>query len=158
MYRVLGADGKEYGPVTAEQIREWIVQRRLNSNSMVQTPESPGWRPLTMFPEFASALASTMPAPFPTSPQVVEGAKPNNMAAWGLGLSCFSLLCCGCGVVSILGIVFSIIGLQQANRDPQQTGKAIAIAGIVVGGLSLLGMILAMIFGAFTELLQKFNF
>src|SRR5437667_413577 len=33
MYKIIGADGKEYGPVGAEQIRHWIagVRRRIAS-------------------------------------------------------------------------------------------------------------------------------
>lgn len=152
-YRVLGADGKEYGPVGADQVRQWIVERRLTSNSMLQTPDSTGWRPLTMFPEFTATLGALGPAPLPSTGAAI--ARPNNAANWGLGLSCVSLLCCGCGVLSVLGIVFSCIGLSQANRDPARTGKPIAIAGIVVGALSLLGSILAAIFGVFAEAWQK---
>jgi hypothetical protein len=154
MYRVLGTDGKEYGPVTPEQIKQWIVERRLNANSMVQTPESPGWRPLTMFPEFTSTLASVVPAPLSTTPQAASVARTNNMATWGLGLSCFSIVCC-CSPAAVLGVVFSCIGLSQANRDPAQTGKPIAIAGIVVGGLSIVANVLALVFGAFGEILDK---
>ncbi|HMJ89205.1 MAG TPA: DUF4190 domain-containing protein [Candidatus Acidoferrum sp.] len=155
MYRVLGADGKEYGPVSAEQIRQWIIERRLTSNSLVQTQDSPGWRPLTMFPEFAATFGSVASAPLPTSMQGTSMPRTNTAAMWGLGLSCFSLVCCGCGVTAVLGIVFSCIGLSEANRDPAQTGRPIAIAGIVVGIIALLGTILAVTFGAFGEIWEK---
>src|SRR5690348_13878522 len=114
MYRVLGTDGKEYGPVSPEQIKQWNAERRLNFNSMVQTPDSPGWRPLTMFPEFASTLANVTPAPLPTNPLAASVPRTNQMAMWGLGLSCFSLVCC-CSPAAVLGVVFSCIGLSQAN-------------------------------------------
>jgi hypothetical protein len=153
MYRVLGADGKEYGPVTAEQVQQWIVERRLTSNSMLNTPDSTGWRPLTMFPEFTSTLASVTPAPLSAPPGSIP--TPNNSANWGLGLSCASLVCCGCGILAVLGIVFSSIGLSQANRDPAHSGKSIAIAGIIVGAVSILGTILAAVFGVFAEVWAK---
>ena len=35
MYKVLGADQKEYGPVSAEQVQQWIRDRRLNSQSLL---------------------------------------------------------------------------------------------------------------------------
>ncbi len=154
MYRVLGADGKEYGPVSADQIRQWIAERRLNSNTMLQTPDSTGWRPLTMFPEFTGTLGTITPSPLPSNPQAVSGSPANAMAAWGLGLSCFSLICC-CSPAAVVGVVLSCIGLSQANRDPAQTGKPMAIAGIVVGAISILGNILALVFGAFSEVLTK---
>lgn len=56
MYRILGGDQKEYGPVTAEQVREWILQRRANARTTVQPEGSDEWKPLSAFPEFASAL------------------------------------------------------------------------------------------------------
>ncbi len=33
MYRVLGADGKEYGPVTGEVLRHWITEGRANAHT-----------------------------------------------------------------------------------------------------------------------------
>jgi len=55
-YKLLGSDQKEYGPVSAEQFRTWIAQRRANARSKVQVAGSRGWKPLTEFPEFAEAL------------------------------------------------------------------------------------------------------
>ncbi len=34
MYKIIGADGKEYGPVTAEQLKQWIADGRVNGNTM----------------------------------------------------------------------------------------------------------------------------
>jgi uncharacterized membrane protein len=58
-------------------------------------------------------------------------------------------LCCG-PLFSVLGIVFSSIGLSQINRDPaRQTGKGLAICGLV---LSILGLIAAIGFGVLVAL------
>ncbi len=64
MYKIIGADKKEYGPVTAEQVREWIAQGRANAESLLQTEGSAEWKPLSVFPEFAANLAGARPAPF----------------------------------------------------------------------------------------------
>lgn len=72
MYRVKGADQKEYGPVSAEQIVQWIGENRLNRFSLVQKEGDPSWKPLDQYPEFAATLAAT-PAPTP-SPVVTPGA------------------------------------------------------------------------------------
>jgi hypothetical protein len=56
MYKIIGADQKEYGPVTAEQLRHWIAQGRANGQSRVQAEGSADWKPLSEFPEFAGAL------------------------------------------------------------------------------------------------------
>jgi hypothetical protein len=85
------------------------------------------------------------------------------MATAGLVMSCLALICCGgCAPFAVLGIVFSIVGLTQANRDPAETGKGLAIAGLVIGIISLLGTIAGTfatmvlgIFGALIEGLQR---
>ena len=40
MYRVIGADGQQYGPVSAEQIRQWMVEGRVNAQTLVQAAGS----------------------------------------------------------------------------------------------------------------------
>ena len=35
MYRILGSDGNEYGPVSTEQLRLWIAEKRVNSETRV---------------------------------------------------------------------------------------------------------------------------
>ena len=156
MYRIIGGDQKEYGPVSAEEVRRWITERRLHPSSLVQAEGSTDWKPLSLFPEFSSTLASvSSPAPFTTSSAPMREQQSNGMATAGLALSCFALVCCGCSPAAILGIVFSFIGLSQANRDPAQTGKPLAIAGIVIGFIALIGNILGLVFGLFGGLLEK---
>ena len=36
MYEIIGADGKEYGPISFEQIRQWIAEGRVNAQTRVQ--------------------------------------------------------------------------------------------------------------------------
>jgi hypothetical protein len=57
MYRIIGGNQKEYGPVTADELRRWIAEGRLSAQSLVQTEGSGDWKPLSSFPEFAGALA-----------------------------------------------------------------------------------------------------
>lgn len=57
MYKIIGADQKEYGPFTAAQIAQWIAENRANGQTRVQAEGSAEWRALSSFPEFAAALA-----------------------------------------------------------------------------------------------------
>lgn len=66
MYRVQGSDQKEYGPITEQQLREWISENRLNRFSLVQKQGDPGWRPLDQYPEFAADLQAQLATPPPT--------------------------------------------------------------------------------------------
>jgi uncharacterized membrane protein len=56
-YKVIGGDLKQYGPVSAEDLRKWIADGRLNAMSLVQVHGDVEWKPLSSFPEFADALA-----------------------------------------------------------------------------------------------------
>lgn len=69
MYKIIGADKKEYGPVTADQVRQWIAQGRANASSLVQAEGSSDWKPLGEFPEFANSFsgAPSTPPPLNTS-------------------------------------------------------------------------------------------
>lgn len=62
MYKVIGADGRQYGPVSADQLREWIAAGRANAQTMAQLEGSTEWRPLQSFPDFADQC-SVSPAP-----------------------------------------------------------------------------------------------
>ena len=58
MYKIIGADQKEYGPVTAEQLRQWLAEGRVNAQTSVWAEGSTEWKPFAAFPEFADILAS----------------------------------------------------------------------------------------------------
>jgi len=60
-YKILGADQKEYGPVSSEQIAQWIREGRANAQTLVQDETSPEWRPLSTFPELTAFMAEGPP-------------------------------------------------------------------------------------------------
>ena len=62
----------------------------------------------------------------------------NNMALAGFICSLSGLVTCG--IVSIVGLVLSIIGLKKAG-EMNGDGKGLAIAGIVIGAIETLAMI-----------------
>lgn len=66
----------------------------------------------------------------PQQPFVPQPPQKTN----GLALAGFitSLVCC-----SPVGLVLSIIGLSQINKNPQEGGKGLAIAGIIIGGIGI---------------------
>jgi len=66
MYRILGSDGNEYGPVSAEQLRQWIAEKRVNGETRVQGDDGV-WRFLREMPELVVLL---QPPVMPSSPPV----------------------------------------------------------------------------------------
>src|SRR3954468_19339588 len=67
MYKVIGADGNEYGPVDVSQVQQWLRANRLNAESMVQVVGGTEWKPLTSYPELAGLLR-VAPPPLPPLP------------------------------------------------------------------------------------------
>ena len=67
MYQIIGGDQKEYGPVSAEELRRWITEGRLNAQSRVKAEGDAEWRLLSTFPEFADLLAAAPGTPPPLS-------------------------------------------------------------------------------------------
>jgi hypothetical protein len=61
-YKIIGGDQKQYGPVSAEDLRKWIAEGRLNAQSSAQLEGETEWKPLAAFPEFADMLAAKPPA------------------------------------------------------------------------------------------------
>jgi len=160
MYKIRGADEKEYGPVTEEQVRQWITEHRLNAQSLAQLEGTEGWKPLGQFPELASALASAAPAPPGLGPigplSTYTPPRPaNGMAITGLVLGCLSLVCCQ--LLGIPGIIFSTVALSQLKQDSTRGGRGLAVAGLILSivGLLFFGLLLA--FGAFGTLIEQFS-
>ena len=55
MYKIIGADGKEYGPITADQLRQWIAEGRANANTKVLAEGTTEWKALAEMPQFWAA-------------------------------------------------------------------------------------------------------
>ena len=77
MYRIIGGDGREYGPVTGDTIRQWVVQNRANAKTLVRSDETSDWRPLGEMPEFGSSFGAPPPQP---PPYAAPGPEPTPSA------------------------------------------------------------------------------
>ena len=58
MYKIIGGDLKQYGPISAADVRKWLAEGRLNAQSLVQTYGDIEWKQLSQFPEFADILSA----------------------------------------------------------------------------------------------------
>ena len=61
MYRIIGADGKTYGPVTLQQIRQWLAQGRADSRTPVFVDGAHDWTFLGLLPELAPEFGVAPP-------------------------------------------------------------------------------------------------
>jgi len=152
MYKIIGADGKEYGPITANQLRQWVTQGRTNALTQVRPEAESEWRPLGTLSEFTDALAQ--PPSFPNLP------PPAPVPARTSGLAIASLILgpCGilsCGISSLVGIILGIVSLTQISKSQGRLkGQGLAIAGIIVSAFFIL-MMPAMMIPAFAKARAK---
>lgn len=66
MFTILGADGKEYGPVATAKIHEWINGGRANLLTKARRDGETEWKTLGEFAEFAGTTPPPAPAAEPT--------------------------------------------------------------------------------------------
>ncbi len=134
MYRLLGADGKEYGPVGVEVLRRWITEGRANAQTRVKTEGGADWQTLTTVPDF-QALFAVAPSVPPSQPTTPAEAKTSGMAIASLVLGILGV----CGITALAGLILGIISLVKINRSGGRlSGQGLAIGGICVSGFMLL--------------------
>ena len=149
MYKIIGADGREYGPITADQLREWIAEGRANAQTRALAEGAAQWKPLTEYLEFAPYLAAARPPlPDPGPISIARTPRTNSMALTSMVMGVLSItcgMCCCYGLpFNVLGIIFSLVALAQIKSDPySQEGRSLAIAGLV---LSLASFVMAALF------------
>ncbi len=123
MYKIIGVDQKEYGPLAADQIRQWIGEGRLNTQTRAQAEGSDEWKTLSEFSEFSAALAARAAM----SPPPAQMANAEALAAQILARdyhldigSCFSrgwqlvqryfwLTVGACFIVALISLVIELI-------------------------------------------------
>jgi hypothetical protein len=161
-YRIVGNDGKIYGPVGAEQIRAWIAQRRVESRTPVFVDGAAEWSFVGILPEFAAHFSAT-PPPASSSPPLALPPPNHALAIWSFvcGLLSWVCCCCCCNPFHVLGLVLGIIALVQIQALPEpRPGRGLAIAGIVLSATNLLWCIVLGVINAATSpsnFSMKFN-
>ncbi len=107
MYKIIGANQAEYGPVTADLLRQWITEGRVNAATLAQAVGDAGWKPISTFPEFASSFPSASVPP-PLSPPPLGAAVPNANGRLH-ALDEVNGPAIGLMVTAILGIAYAVL-------------------------------------------------
>jgi TM2 domain-containing membrane protein YozV len=145
MYKIVGKDGQQYGPVTAEQLRGWMAENRANAQTLAQGEGSQEWKPLGSFPEFAADLkpplvSATTPPTITQPPSAANPRASNKIPAGicgillgsigvhkfilgytgaGLVMLLVTLLTCGLAspVMHLIGLIEGIIYLCKSDEE-----------------------------------------
>ena len=88
----------------------------------------------------------------PLYPMMAQNTEKNSLGVWAVSLGAASVLCCGI-FTGIPAAILGFLGLQAANEG-RANNKGMSIAGIVLGGLSIVSMILLNAFGIYDSFLS----
>jgi len=152
MYKIIGADGKEYGPIPPEVLSQWIADGRADARTRVLAEGTSDWKTLAEVPALSELLSA---APAPVQPVAAmpgaDGPKTNSLAVTGMIMGILAItcgICCHGLPFNLLGIIFSAIGLSQIKQDPAgQKGRGMAIAGLVLSIISIALAVLLIVLG-----------
>jgi len=166
MYRIIGADEKEYGPISIDQLRQWIAEGRANAQTRVLAEGATEWKTLGQIPELASLLPSAAPiapgpapmaASFPGMTSPAEGL----VSGPAIGLMCFAgigfLIQCGRILVQLLGL-----GMLAASRQPSDAPTWVNMlsgtVGMVFAVIGILTSVLIFVGGLKMKKLESYGF
>ena len=143
-YFIIGGDGKEYGPITETDIRQWLGEGRLAATSQCKAESDAEFRPLEKFPEFADAFAPSAPptiAPVKTFEAKVLGEGDYELDLGGCLARGFELVKANGGlliggvlVYFLIQVAFSVFG-----KIPF-VGVIFSIANFVMSGAFMGGL------------------
>ncbi len=145
MYKIVGVDGQHYGPVSLEQIKQWLVENRVNGQTLAITDGATDWKPLSSFPEFAAEFRVPppllgQPPPLRNPGQCASDRASNKVAAGvcgillgalgihkfilgytgaGLIMLLVTVLSCGClaPITYVIGLIEGIVYLTKSDEE-----------------------------------------
>src|SRR6185503_13633126 len=77
VYKIIGADGKEYGPMDVGVLQQWLAEGRINAQTQAKETSGTEWKTIAEIPELKAALfATAAPSPPPlTTPPIPPGQR-----------------------------------------------------------------------------------
>ena len=138
MYKIIGGDGRQYGPITIEQLRQWIAEGRANAQTLAQVDGGLDWKPLGTFPEFAGGF------PPPTAPPALaqDDLRKSKLIAGllgifigylgihrfylgyiGIGIAQIAVTIATCGIGGIWGFIEGILILVGSAITTDAEGR-----------------------------------
>jgi hypothetical protein len=157
-YKIIGSDGKEYGPVTLDEIKTWIAHKRVGPQTQVFRNDTSSWSTAANYPELELPESSRPEAP----PLPRDSADPaavataSSGASWffwiaGLSLVNSTIALFGGNVAFLFGLGITRVIDAMAQKFGS-AGTAIAI------GLDLLAAAVLVVFGVFAKKRQNWAF
>jgi hypothetical protein len=148
-YTIIGSDGQQYGPISLEQVKIWIGERRIGPETKVLRSDTNSWLPASQYgelglvPEAQPVQAAATPMPTPAAAitgNPVLQIRARVGARWFYWIAGFSLVntimaMAGQGLVFVVGLaVTREIGNFAANAGTPAVGLVLdaVVAGVFV--------------------------
>lgn len=62
-YKIIGGDGREYGPITLEELKAWIRDGRVARSTQIWRSDASNWSPASAYAEIQAELAGVREIP-----------------------------------------------------------------------------------------------
>lgn len=138
-YIIIGGDQKEYGPITADDVRQWIAEGRLNEHSQIKAEGEAEFRALGTASEFGAAfLANEAIPPLPPSAFAIGSSGSEHDYELDMG-GCITrgweLVKNNFGLLFVAALVMMLIeGAVSGLGSIPRVGPIFSIANLVIAG------------------------
>jgi hypothetical protein len=102
-YFMLGGDGKEYGPIPADQLRQWATEGRANSQTQVRSADGGTWTSFRAVPELYESGSGSEDTVKRLASVLASGS------GWMKFLAVLMFIYGGFCILTITGIIFAWI-------------------------------------------------
>ena len=131
MYTIIGGDGKEYGPVSAEQVRSWMSGGRANLQTRIKAVGGDAWNTISDYPEILGA------APAPSESAAPAAALFRKVDKLDI-ISCYErswdLLKANFWPLVGASVLMTVIGAVIGNKEFHGT-LVVLFGGVLTGGM-----------------------
>jgi len=179
MFTLIGGDQRQYGPVSAEELRRWIVEGRANAQTQVLAEGATEWKPLSAFPEFADLVnpsSAQAPgfAPGVTGPVSVDEILARDYTldiggcitrGWELvkqrfgptvGAACLVLVVV-VGINQLLGLLTRPALEDMFRHQRVSVGAILLVCGVSILGTPVYTILMAGIYNYYLKLIRGEN-
>jgi hypothetical protein len=152
-YTIIGGDKKEYGPVSPEDMRQWIAEGRLDGNTLARSENDTEWRPLSTFPEFSLLFHARPQSPPPINSlrRPVPESSAQEVRTPAICLLVTAGLNVLLGVYTVIKDLFfpenmdQLMAAMPAMPDPQAQKMASSLIHLMTGPVAVGSHILALL-------------
>ena len=151
MYKIIGADAREYGPIPVDQVRQWIREGRANAQTKVQVEGRGDWTTLGELAEFEDLLGRK---PESVPPVGAHSPLPADVLERDYDLDIGACISRGAGLLKAnFGLVFGACAIYLLIQGAINGLGAIPFIGPLfsIGSLFVMGQLMA---GAYLVILK----